>query len=406
MIKIAIMGFGTVGAGVAQVLTDNKATVSRNAQEEIEIKYILDLRDFPDSPFADKLIKDFAIIESDPEVKIVVEAMGGKTFAYDFTKRCLLAGKSVVTSNKELVATYGTELLEIAKEKNLNYLFEASVGGGIPIIRPLTQCLLGNDIEQICGILNGTTNYILTRMIEAGKTFEEALSEAQAKGYAEANPSADVDGIDACRKICILSNLSYGKCVDPDHVYTEGIRNITLEDVNYAKAAGRAIKLIGRCAHRDDGRINVLVAPHLVSHDCLLSSVNDVFNAILVSGDMVDDVMFYGRGAGALPTASAVVGDVIDAVMHIEKRKPIGWDAGSSDFVAPHTDMSYRFYIRVRNWTKANVEKYFADAEYISAPGSDCAFITSEMKVSDFEAKLASFRADGEDVLSVIRVLN
>jgi len=406
MIKIAIMGFGTVGAGVAEVLTMNKETITRNAHEEIEIKYILDLRDFPDSPFADKLVKDFSVIEADPEVKIVVEAMGGKTFAYDFTKRSLLAGKSVITSNKELVATYGTELLAIAKEKNLNYLFEASVGGGIPIIRPLTQCLLANDIEQICGILNGTTNYILTRMIEAGKTFEEALSEAQQKGYAEANPSADVDGLDACRKICILSNLAYGKCVSPDSVYTEGIRNITLEDVNYAKAAGKAIKLLGRCVRREDGRINILVAPHLISHDCLLSSVSDVFNAIMVSGDAVDDVMFYGRGAGALPTASAVVADVIDAVKHIDARKYIGWESSEDGFVAPLTEMTYSFYIRVRNWTKANVESCFSEVSYISAPGSDCAFITAPMRVDVFEEALKAYRAAGEDVLSVIRVLN
>ncbi len=406
MIKVAIMGFGTVGGGVAEVLCNNRETIARNSHEDIEIKYILDIRDFPGSPFADKLIKDFSIIENDPEVRVVAETIGGKTLAYDFTKRLLLAGKSVVTSNKELVATYGTELLQIAKEKNVNYLFEASVGGGIPIIRPLTQCMLANNIDQICGILNGTTNYILTRMIEAGKTFEEALSEAQQNGYAEANPSADVDGIDACRKICILTNLAYGKCIDPDCVYTEGIRSIALEDVNYAKAAGKSIKLIGRCLRRDDGKVNVLVAPHLVSNDCPLAGVNDVFNAIMVTGDAVGDVMFYGRGAGALPTASAVVADIIDAVKHLDARKYLGWTACEDGFVAPYTDMEYSFYIRVRSWTKASVEKHFSGAQYISAPGTDCAFITPKLSVSEFEAKLSAYRSEGEDVLSVIRVLN
>ena len=403
MVKIAIMGYGTVGAGVAKVIEQNQDIIRNRANTNIEVKYILDIRDFPDSPYANKMIQDFAIIEQDPEIQIVVETIGGKKVAYEFTKRALLAGKHVVTSNKELVATYGTELLAIAKERTLNYLFEASVGGGIPSIRPLTQCMLANHIEQICGILNGTTNYILTRMIHAGKPFEDALREAQEKGYAEANPSADVDGIDACRKICILTNLSYGKWVDPEAIYTEGIRHISLEDVQYAKEAGMAIKLLGRCVRRPDGRVNVLVAPHLIPFENPLSGVSDVFNAIMVTGDAVGDVMFYGQGAGALPTASAVTADIIDITKHLNRaRKLIGWENAEKDFVAPWEEMQYRFYIRAKNCDG----QMFPNAKVLLNTQQECVLITQSMQTSQCLETIAKLKQNGATVLSMIRVLN
>ena len=321
MLKAAIMGFGTVGSGVYEILEKNADVVAKNAGEGMEVKYILDLRDFPEYPFQEKFIKDFAIIENDPEIAIVAEVMGGKGAAYEFTKRCLLAGKHVVTSNKELVATHGAELLKIAAEKNVNYLFEASVGGGIPIIRPMLQCLTANHMTQIAGILNGTTNYILTRMIRAGLSFDEALKEAQQKGYAEANPSADVDGIDACRKISILSDIAYGDNIDPDQVSTEGISKITLDDVQFADQADCVVKLLGRAVLNEDGSIYAFVAPHLVPKSSPLACVDDVFNAIMVTGDMLGESMYYGQGAGKLATASAVVADMIDCARHQKERR-------------------------------------------------------------------------------------
>lgn len=348
MFKAAIMGFGTVGSGVYEVLDRNADVVRKNARDSIEVKYILDLRDFPDAPHPELFIKDFSIIENDPEVSIVVETMGGKGAAYEFTKRCLLAGKHVVTSNKELVATHGAELLAIAKEHNVNYLFEASVGGGIPIIRPMFQCLTANHMTHITGILNGTTNYILNRMIDAGLTFETALKEAQEKGYAEANPTADVDGLDACRKICILSDIAYGDHVHPEYVETEGISKITLEDVAYADQAGCVVKLLGRAVLNDDGTIYAFVAPHFVQKTSPLAGVNGVFNAIMVTGDMLGDSMFYGQGAGKLATASAVVADMIDSARHHVKRRAIGWGDGSRNIVRPLDDFASRWYIRLK----------------------------------------------------------
>ena len=344
MAKIAIMGFGTVGAGVAEVARMNRDIIAARLGEEVSVKYILDVRDFADSPYADRVIHDFSIIESDPEIEVVVESIGGVKAALDFTRRSLLAGKHVVTSNKELVATHGRELLEIAREKNVNYLFEASVGGGIPVLRPLFQCLAGNEIEEIYGILNGTTNYILTRMVKGGVSFADALKEAQAKGYAEQDPTADVEGIDAGRKICILSDLAWGREVSPADISMEGISAIHLKDVDIAAAAGYRIKLLGHALRLEGGKQAAYVAPHLVSESCPIATVDDVFNAIMIRGNAVGEVMFYGRGAGDLPTASAVMGDVLDAIQHRQKRRDLGWSQGA-DLVSA-TQLPMRWYLR------------------------------------------------------------
>ena len=347
MINVAIMGFGTIGAGVADVFKENAATIARCAGEEIRLKYVLDVLDFPSSPFAELVIHDFAVIENDPEVQIVVETMGGVGAAYQFVRRSLLAGKSVVTSNKELVAAKGHELLGIAQEKNVNFLFEASVGGGIPIIRPITQCLAANEIDEIYGILNGTTNYILTQMIENGVSFADALADAQAKGFAERDPAADVEGRDACRKICILSDLCFGKQIDPEGVSAQGITSVSLQDVENAQKAGFRIKLLGRALRRPDGRIHAYVAPHLLPESSLLSNVSGVMNGIVVHGNAIGEVMFYGAGAGKRPTASAVTADVIDAAKHLHARKFLGWDDAEADFVADTDELVSRWYVRL-----------------------------------------------------------
>lgn len=311
MASMAILGFGVVGSGVAEVITENLEIIKKRINGELNIKYILDLRDFPDSPFGNLVTHDFNTILNDPEITIVAEMMGGSHPAYDFSLAALKAGKSVVTSNKEVVSKFGVELLRVARENNVRYLFEASVGGGIPIIRPLTSDLAANDINSISGILNGTTNYILTQMAECNADFEAALKDAQAKGYAEANPSADVDGIDAARKIVILASLAYGKLINPDSIYTEGISKISLFDIEAAKEFGYSLKLIGHC-EKDGEKILALVCPRLVPSNNPLHTVSDVFNGILVDANMLGQSMFYGRGAGKLPTASAVVGDIID----------------------------------------------------------------------------------------------
>lgn len=382
MFKAAIMGFGTVGSGVYEVLERNADVVAGNAGDTVEVKYILDLRDFPDAPYQEKFVKDFSVIENDPEVAIVAETMGGKGAAYEFTKRCLLAGKHVVTSNKELVACHGAELLAIAKEHNVNYLFEASVGGGIPVLRPMLQCLTANHMQQITGILNGTTNYILTRMIDAGLTFEAALKEAQQKGYAEANPAADVEGMDACRKICILSDIAYGDHIYPEFVETEGITNITLEDVSYAAQANCVVKLLGRAVLRQDGSIYAFVAPHFVPNSCPLSGVDDVFNAIMITGDMVGETMFYGPGAGKLPTASAVVADMIDCARHTERRKDIGWGDGSKKLVHSMDDFTSRWYVRLKGKDAAEELRTTFGGEILhlkSAKSDEAACITGDL---------------------------
>ena len=343
MAKFAIMGYGTLGSGLAHVAHVNHDSIVEKVGEEIAVKYILDIRDFENNPYQHLMIKDFSIIENDPEVEVVVETIGGSKVALEFTRRALLAGKHVVTANKELVATYGKELLAIAKEKNVNYLFEASVGGAIPLLRPLYQCLAGNQIEEIVGILNGTTNYILTRMVKGGVSFEAALKEAQSKGYAEADPTADVEGIDAGRKICILSDLAWGKEVAPAKTPMEGISKVDLKDVDIAAAAGYKVKLLGHALKLEDGRVAAYVAPHLVHESSPIAGVDDVFNAVLIRGNAVDEVMFYGRGAGK-PTASALIGDVIDAVAHREKRRDLGWSEPAD--LADPAELVMKWYLR------------------------------------------------------------
>jgi len=402
MVNVAILGFGTVGSGVAEVLTMNRALIDRRTAQQVRLKYILDVRDFPDSPYKDCFVKDFSVIENDPEVDIVVETIGGATVALDFTRRALAAGKSVVSSNKELVATHGYDLLQLAKEKGVSYLFEASVGGGIPVLRPLTNCLAGNEIQQVCGILNGTTNYILTRMIRAGLSFEQALKEAQDNGYAERDPSADIEGHDACRKICILAALSFGSHVYPDQVPTQGITAITLADVDYANSCGYKIKLLGRALRMDSGKLCAYVAPHLVSGSNPLSGVEDVFNAITVTGNAVGDAMFYGRGAGKLPTASAVVGDIADIAKDVKTRKCNEWGPGANDLVQSPDSLTFRWYVRA-NGSLEQVRNLCGDITPLArggAPAQEIAFLTEAMTRTQLEQKLA-----GLDVQSAIRVL-
>lgn len=346
MLKVAIMGHGTVGSGVYDVFAQNAAQIAKAVGEEVEVKYVLDLRDFSKLSYADKFVTDFSVIENDPEVCVVAEVMGGVGAAYEFSKRCLKAGKSVCTSNKELVAVHGEELLALAKEHNVNYLFEASVGGGIPLIRPMMQCLAANQIEEICGILNGTTNYILSQMIHNGVAFDDALRQAQKMGYAENDPTADIEGHDACRKICILSDLAFGDKIEPDEVSCQGISGITLDDVAAASELGYVIKLIGRAKRTESGKIFAFVAPHLVPKTSPLACVEDVFNGILVTGNMVGEVMFYGQGAGKHATASAVVADMMDAIAHREKRRPVEWGDGSQKLLLPIDQLESAWYVR------------------------------------------------------------
>ena len=409
MIYVAVMGHGVVGSGVVEVLCKNAASIAHKAGDSIEIRRILDLRDFPDSPLADRFTKDFQDILNDPEICIVAETMGGLHPAYEFVKSCLEAGKSVVTSNKELVAAKGDELLEIARENNLNFLFEASVGGGIPILRPLDQCLAANEVYEIAGILNGTTNFMLTQMVENDMSFDDALALAQRLGYAERNPSADIDGDDACRKICILASLAFGRHVYPAQVHTEGIRSITLEDVNYAAALDGVIKLIGRAQKQADGRLYAVVAPMILPKASLLADVNDVFNGIMVRGDAIGDVVFYGRGAGKLPTASAVVADVIDEVKHLHARKYLFWERGREDYVADYRQGRGRMFLRLacenESAGKDAVEKVFGQVEWVrpeGAPAGEIAFATPAITEEELEDKLHLL--DGMPVISRIRI--
>ena len=356
-------------------------------------------------------IKDFNIILNDAEVEVVAEVVGGTTFAYDYTKKLLEHGKSVVTSNKALVAEKGAELLKIAREHNCNYLFEASVGGGIPIIRPLNKCLAGNEILQISGILNGTTNFILTKMIKEQMSFDDALKMAQKLGYAEADPTADVEGEDACRKICILGSLAYGKHIYPEMVHCSGITKITLDDVEYAANAGYVIKLIGSVKKLDDGRVSAIVCPRLVPKSNLLASVDDVYNAISVTGDGVGDVMFYGQGAGKLPTASAVVGDIIDCLKHHHRVLALTWeDCDDKNFVAPYKDMDVSMYVRIKaenaEALKSSISEMFGKLMYIERSGrteNELAFITPNMKEADIDANLTILSHSAE-IASKIRI--
>ncbi len=403
MINVAVMGYGTVGSGVVDVLLSHEKSIARKTDDVIHVKYILDLRDLP-AELSDRAVKDFSVIEADADVQIVVETMGGVGAALEFTRRALNAGKSVVTSNKEVVAAHGYELTQLAKEKGVCYLFEASVGGGIPIIRPLSQCLAANDILELRGILNGTTNYILTRMIRAGLSFEDALAEAQQMGYAERDPSADVLGHDACRKICILSAIAFGRHVYPDQIPAEGITGVTLADVAYAGAAGMKIKLLGRSMLCEDGKVNAFVAPHLVDQSDPLSGVEDVFNALAVRGDAVGDVMFYGRGAGKLPTASAVVADVMDIASHQGLRKVMCWSEGGADVVAETCGHTGRWYIRAAT-SKNTLHTLLGNVSELSYSGEEegvsACIVKGCLSRSELEKKL-----DGVKLLSVFPVLD
>ena len=390
MISIALLGFGCVGSGTAEVLTENKKIIEERLGCEYQIKYILDLRDFPDSPFGELVVHDFNIILNDPEVTIVAEMMGGSHPAYDFTKECLKAGKSVITSNKEVVAKYGVELGDLAAENGARYLFEASVGGGIPIIRPMTVDLASNRIKKINGILNGTTNYIITSMRDCGVSFEDALKEAQRLGYAEANPAADIEGVDAARKAVILGAVATGKLVSPDSIHREGVTKITLSDVALARKLGYEIKLIGY-VEDIDGKLMCFVSPMAVPTSNPLARVDDVFNGVLVTANMVGEVMFYGPGAGKLPTASAVVADIVDVIANRNTAsKPLGWVAANECDVADFAKFSCRRMI-VSNAPLA---------DGVSADGA-YAYISEAMTESDVEALMASNTA----ILAIYRVL-
>jgi len=397
---VAIMGYGVVGSGVANCLKQNYNHIKENSVPEgLEVRYILDLRDFPGDPFESLVIHDLDTIIDDPEVKIVVETMGGLHPAYEFVTECLKSGKSVVTSNKELVAMKGYELLLTARENNVNFMFEASVGGGIPLIRPIISCLAANEITEVAGILNGTTNFILTKMINENMPFDEALKIAQSLGYAEKDPTADVEGIDACRKICILAALCFGRHVYPDSVHTEGIRNITLKDVEYAKKWGGVIKLIASASKTDDGHITASVSPAFVRNESQLAGVNGVFNAALLRGNAVGDVVFYGQGAGSMPTASAVAADVIDCAKHTCCRKEFGWKASEEGFVIPYDDFVSPFYIR-GNADAEKVASSFSNVQFIENAPGEFALITPPVSVKELKSKL-----DGIDGIgSVIRV--
>ena len=406
MISVAIMGHGVVGSGVAEILTTHKQKLFASIGEEIYVKHILDLREFPDSPLADRFTKDFNDILNDREVRVVVEVMGGLNPAYDFVKKCLKSGKSVVTSNKELVAAHGAELLQIAKDENVNFLFEASVGGGIPIIRPISQCLVANIVDEIAGILNGTTNFILTKMIEDGMQFDAALKLAQDLGFAERNPAADIEGHDACRKICILASLAFGKHVYPNFVHTEGITEITLEDVKYAEAYNCVIKLIGRVKRLDDGKIDIIVAPMFVPNKSQLANIDYEFNGIMVRGDCTGDVVFYGKGAGKLPTASAVVADVVDCCKHLKTRKFLFWADGNGDNILPYEDSVTAMYIRA-NSTMELAQEVFGCIDKIEkadSPEGEIAFVTAQLPYGEIIEKIAALESRGAKVISKIRI--
>lgn len=407
MAKIAVLGHGVVGSGTVELFYKNKDSIIKKAGEDLDIKYILDIRDFPDSPYASKFTKNFDDILNDDEVTVVAEVMGGVDPAFRFVKSCLEKGKSVVTSNKELVAKKGAELLKTAAEHNCNFLFEASTGGAIPIIRPLHQCLAANDITAIAGILNGTTNFILTKMLNEQMDFNDALKLAQQLGYAEKDPTADIEGYDACRKICILSSLAFGKHVYPDWVHCEGITKITSEDSQYAENWGGAVKLIGSVKKTADGKILPMVRPAFVCYGNQLSHVSDVFNGIIVYGDAVDQVMFYGRGAGKLPTASAIVADIIDAVKMKGTSISQTWeDSKDNSFIADYKDDVVSFYVRTSGVSNETVSKVFGTVEYLSRegqPAAESAFITPAMKERDFDAKLKEL---GGEILGTVRVLD
>ncbi|MBQ4109284.1 MAG: homoserine dehydrogenase [Clostridia bacterium] len=389
--KVAVMGYGVVGSGVVEILHDNKDTITKTLNEEIDVKYILDIRDFSNDPYADLVTNDFNKILNDDEIDVVAEAMGGLNPAYNFTKQLLLSGKSVVTSNKELVATHGAELLKIAQEKNVNYMFEASVGGGIPIIRPLMNCIAGNVVTEIDGIVNGTTNYILSQMFKNGKSFDDALKDAQEKGYAEKDPTADVEGYDACRKIAILASLSSGQTVDYNQIKTIGISKITSDDVKYAEKINSVIKLIATFKI-ENNKLYSSVQPAIVGNDCPIAVIDDVYNGIMVKGNMVQDLMFYGRGAGKLPTASAVVADIIDCFKLSGTNNGCIFEPLEADFMRPYEENKEAFMVILSGNVaeiKTKTENLFVNPEYISIKDNEIAVITNELTVSELESKLS-----------------
>lgn len=399
MVKVAVLGYGTVGSGIVEVIKTNQDMVNKKAGDEIDVKYILDLRDFPGDPYENLVVHDVEIILNDPEVLVIAEAMGGVEPAYTFTKRALSAGKSVCTSNKELVAKHGAELIELARVNKCNYMFEASVGGGIPIIRPLNASLTPERVDGVTGILNGTTNYILTKMEKEGSDFDTVLKEAQDKGYAERNPEADVEGYDACRKIAILSSLIYGKNVNFEHIYTEGITKITTNDFAYAKKAGYTIKLLAM-SKEVDGKYFAMVTPCMINDQNPLYFVNDVFNGILVHGNTLGNTMYYGAGAGKLPTASAVVSDIIDCVKHLGKTVFCFWDKEELT-LSSMDDSVKRFFVRVKDADFAKAKEVFGDVEEIDAQiAGEKGFFTQAMSEKAFKEKSAQV---GE-IISRIRV--
>jgi len=402
MTEVAILGYGVVGSGTVEVLEKNAARISKNAGQRVNVKSILEIRDFPDSPHKDKFVKTFEEIENDDDISVVAEVIGGVDLALDYTRRCLKAGKSVVTSNKEIVAKHGYELLKLAGENGVNYLFEASVGGGIPVVRPIAQCISANRINEIYGILNGTTNYILSEMTKKGTEFEDALKDAQQKGYAEADPTADIEGHDACRKICILSSLAFGHHIYPEQVPTRGITAITAEDMNFAAELGYKIKLLGRSRAIGD-KVAAYVGPHLISQDNLLSHVDGVMNGVVIRGNAVGDVMFYGAGAGKLPTASAVAADIIDAVKHRYARKLIGWGEGGEEYAADPMQLESAWYIRT-NVDREKVRREFGDV--IFAEGAFDTKSTIAFKTGYMSGNIIKDLIDREiPALSLFRIL-
>lgn len=400
MVQVAVLGYGNIGNGVVTVIQENRAVIEKKIDDKIEVKYVLDLREFPGDPMENKLVHDVNVIIEDPEITVVCETMGGVEPAYTYSKQALLAGKSVCTSNKELVAAHGAELLEIARKQNVNYMFEASVGGGIPIIRPLNNSLTPEKIEAITGIMNGTTNYMLTKMAKEGCSYEAVLKEAQEKGYAEKNPAADVEGYDACRKIAILSSLMCGKTVDYNDIYTEGITKITDKDFKYAKQLCMRIKLLAMSKDVDGGLL-AMVAPFMISETHPLYAVGDVLNGILVHGNMLDDAMFYGRGAGKLPTASAVVSDVMECARNPHHNLRVYWS--DEKMTMKHiSETSKRFFVRAKAETFASVCAAFGEIEKIEVPEltDEFAFITDVMTEREYREREQA----AEGILGMIRV--
>ncbi|MGI5893478.1 MAG: homoserine dehydrogenase [Candidatus Merdivicinus sp.] len=413
MAKVAVLGHGVVGSGVVELFHKNRHSIESKAGQSMEVKYILDIRDFPNLPYSDRFTKDFNVILNDPEISVVAEVMGGLSPAFDYVKSLLEHGKSVVTSNKELVAAKGAQLLKIAREHNVNFFFEASVGGGIPIIRPMHQCLAANEISEIAGILNGTTNFILTKMIHEQMGFGEALKMAQELGYAERNPAADIEGHDTCRKICILASLAFGSHVYPNTVHTEGITELTLEDVAYAEDWGGVIKLIGRAKRFSEGQLSAAVFPAFLGEHSQLANIDDVFNGVMIRGDATGDVVFYGRGAGKFPTASAVVADIIDVAKANTTSKSLCWEDSAENHVIDIETEPFPFYLRLTSPRGEEFPTAFRAAipdigelNRKNQPADEWAFVTPAMPEVELKALLGQLLKPGDKLLSRIRILD